>query len=170
MMCAWRRFSHGASELGEFFQTVEWKYSDTGQLLGSSGVFNVARRALRLLNAPSRLQQVTLNRSCVLATDQMQTDTSARRASNRERARRLLSAFVLAESVFFFLPDPETLIATTRSAVCVCPRLHASHTPAGIMYRFWVAVRWRPREVAPNINCHETGAVKVPGTITTLPL
>lgn len=50
----------------------------------------------------------------------MQTDTSARGASGRERARRLLSAFVLAESVFFFfffLPDPETLIATTRSAV-----------------------------------------------------
>lgn len=63
----------------------------------------------------------------VLVAHQMQTDTSARGASGRERARRLLSAFVLRACwvffLFFFLPDPETLITTTHSAVCVCARV-----------------------------------------------
>lgn len=122
MMCAWRRFSHGASELGEFFQTVEGKYSDTGQLLGSSGVFSVARRALPSAKCALRPQQVTLKPE-LRPRHRPDADRHISARSERSGARTEVTECICPgwERVFFFfLPDPETLIATTRSAVCVC--------------------------------------------------
>lgn len=93
-----------------------------------------------------RPQQVTLNRSAASSshTRCRQTHQRAERAAGSARAE--VTECIYPESVFFFYLTQKRLSplhtqSCVRVRVCVCPWLHASHTPAGIMHRFWESVR-----------------------------
>lgn len=130
--------ARGARQLGEFFQTA----GGNKQLLRNSGAWNVASRPLKLppSSAGSLGPAADADRHISARGEREE------RAGGRERARRLLSAFVLRACFFFFffyLTQKRLSPLHTQPCVCVCacPRLHASHTHAGISHRLWEAVR-----------------------------
>lgn len=153
MMCAWRRSGvcvHGASELGWVLPTPSRQ--PDGRSVISECVREAARRGVQpSVSVPSRWQVAFEPEPTVLFSHQMQTDTSARgavasaeseRAGERARAcrgYRVHSVWNAPPSVF--LPDPLKLIVPTHSDTCPQTTARLAHTPTGITFGLWEAVR-----------------------------